>query len=278
MGGLLAQLLPLALLGALAPMPILISLSLLISQGGLAKAIAFDAALAGVFAVIGTVSLVSSGKHTGASDEGSAVTGTIVAVLGVLFIVIAVKQWLRVPDPDAPPPKFMTHLDTMSVARAAISGVILGLINVKQLGIFVGGVAQIVHADVSTAQQWVAMMLFLTAFQVGHRPGRPVHQQSGAGHARVSAGSVMACRPQSRAGHRARTGHRVVVHRHGRRADHLTWAPGRWPVSKEKTRGPTGAARTCGIRPNHRKPDTMRMSRTAPSSSAASASWYGGLL
>jgi cytochrome c biogenesis protein CcdA len=167
MDALLAQLLPLALLGALAPLPILISLSLLMSQGGLATAVAFDAALAGVFALIGTVSLVSSGRHASASDEGSAVTGTVIAVLGVLFIVIAVKQLLRVPDPDAPPPKFMTVLDTMSVARAAIFGVILGFINVKQLGIFVGGVAQIVHADVSRGQQWVAMVLFLAAFQVG---------------------------------------------------------------------------------------------------------------
>ena len=68
-------------------------------------------------------------------------------MLGVLFVLLAVKQLVNAPDPDAPPPKFMTALDTMSVGRATAFGAILALINFKQLGIYVGGIAQIVDAD-----------------------------------------------------------------------------------------------------------------------------------
>jgi threonine/homoserine/homoserine lactone efflux protein len=61
----------------------------------------------------------------------------------------------------------MTALDSMSALGVLGVGVILALINVKQLGIYVGGVAQIVHADVSTAQRWVALVVLLVLIQVG---------------------------------------------------------------------------------------------------------------
>ncbi len=92
---------------------------------------------------------------------------TIIAVLGVLFVLLAVKQLVNAPDPDAPPPKFMTALDTMPVGRATAFGAILALINFKQLGIYIGGIAQIVDADVSTMQQWIALVVLLIILEIG---------------------------------------------------------------------------------------------------------------
>ena len=167
MGGLLVQLLPTAILGALSPLPILIVVSLLMSKGGRVKAMGFGAALIAVFAVIGVIALTSSPAGSGSTDTGSAVTGTIIAVLGVLFLVIAVKQWVGAPDPDAPPPKFMAALDSMSAGKAIVLGLIIAVINVKQLGIFIGGVVQIVASDVSTAQRWIALVVLLVIVQIG---------------------------------------------------------------------------------------------------------------
>lgn len=168
MGALLAQLLPTAILGALAPLPILVVVSLLMAKGGLAKAVGFGGALVLVFALIGVIALVSSSGSAGNSDDkGSVVTGTILAVLGALFVVLAIKQWVGAPDPDAAPPKFMTQLDSMSVAKATVLGSVIGVINVKQLGIFVGGVAQIVEAGVSAAEQWIALLLLVVVIQIG---------------------------------------------------------------------------------------------------------------
>ena len=61
----------------------------------------------------------------------------------------------------------MTALDTMSVGRATAFGAILALINFKQLGIYVGGIAQIVDADVSTVQQWIALVVLLIVLEIG---------------------------------------------------------------------------------------------------------------
>jgi Sap, sulfolipid-1-addressing protein len=173
MGSLLGPLIPAALVAALAPLPITIVVTSLVSKGGVAKALGFAGALVAVFAVIGVITLTTSSAAGSTSSKGSAVTGTILAVLGVLFLLIAVKQLLNAPDPDAAPPKFMTALDTMSVARATVFGAILALINVKQLGIYVGGLAQIVHADVSSAARWVAFVILLVVVQIGaRRPDR----------------------------------------------------------------------------------------------------------
>ena len=167
MVALLWQLIPMALFGALSPLPITVVVTLLPSKGGVAKAIAFAAGLLGVLAVIGVVTLVRSSDSSASSSTESAVTGTIIAALGVLFVLMAVKLILNAPDPDAPPPKFMTALDTMSAGRAARFGAILALINFKQLGIYIGGIAQIVQSDVTSTQQWVALVALLVVLQIG---------------------------------------------------------------------------------------------------------------
>jgi hypothetical protein len=46
-----------------------------------------------------------------------------------------------------------------------VLGLVLAVINVKQLGIYVGGVAQIVAADVSTVDGWVALVILLIVIQ-----------------------------------------------------------------------------------------------------------------
>ncbi len=94
-------------------------------------------------------------------------TGTILVVLGALMVLLAIKQWLGSPDPDAAPPKVMTALDSMSPAKATLLGLVSAVLNVKQLGIFVGGVAQIVHADLPTAQAWWALVLLVVLIQIG---------------------------------------------------------------------------------------------------------------
>jgi hypothetical protein len=129
-----------------APLPITVVITLLMSNGGIAKALGFAAALIGAFAALGAVALATASTNAGASEKGGAITGTIIAVLGGVLVVIAIKQLVQAPDPDAPPPKYMAKLDAMSPARAAGFGLILSLINFKQLGIYLAGVSLIVNA------------------------------------------------------------------------------------------------------------------------------------
>ena len=165
MADLLAKLVPTALVGAINVVPITVLATLLMTRRGLGRAIAFAIGQIGAFAVIGVIVLTTASTNAGSSDTGSAVTGTIVAVLGGVLLVLAVKQLLGAPDPDAPPPAYMAKLESLSVPAALVTGLVLAVINVKQLGIFAAGVAEIVEADVSAAQSWVALTLLLVLIQ-----------------------------------------------------------------------------------------------------------------
>jgi hypothetical protein len=74
MANLLGQMLPAALVGALAVLPITIVITLLMSKGGLGKALGFGVGLVGVFTVIGVITLATASTNAGSSDTGSAVT------------------------------------------------------------------------------------------------------------------------------------------------------------------------------------------------------------
>jgi hypothetical protein len=74
MGNLPGQLIPTAIVGALAPLPIIIVVTLLMSKDGLVTAIGFGAALVAVFAVIGVIVLATSSGRSG-SGSGSKVGG-----------------------------------------------------------------------------------------------------------------------------------------------------------------------------------------------------------
>ena len=167
MADLLTRLIPTAIVGAINVVPITVVVTLLMARGGLARAIAFGIGQIGTFAVIGVIALATASTDAGSSDTGSAVTGTIIAVLGALFLLLAVKQLLGAPDPDAPPPAYMARLESMSVSGALVTGLVLALINVKQLGIMAAGVAEIVEADVTAAQGWVALVILLVLIQAG---------------------------------------------------------------------------------------------------------------
>ena len=167
MADLLIKLIPTALIGAINLVPITVVVTLLMAKGGLARAIAFAIGQIGTFAAVGVIALATASTNAGSRDTGSAVTGTIIAILGALLLVLAVKLLVGAPDPDTPPPTYMAKLESMSASGAFATGLVLALINVKQLGIYAAGVAEIVEADVSTSQGWVALAILLVLIQTG---------------------------------------------------------------------------------------------------------------
>ena len=164
---LLTKLIPTALVGAINVVPITVVVTLLMARGGLGRAIAFAIGQTLALAAFGLIALATASANAGSSDTGSAVTGTIIAVVGALLLLLAVKQLLGSPDPDAPPPAYMAKLESMSVSGALVTGVVLALINVKQLGIYAAGLAEIVEAEVSSAEGWIALVILFVLIQIG---------------------------------------------------------------------------------------------------------------
>src|SRR5215203_5163835 len=105
-------LLPLAIGSALIPIEIALTIVLLRSQGGVPKALAWVGGMTVVrlaqLIVLGSVIRVAVDDGQGGT---SIVEGTILLVVGVVFLVVAARKATDQPDEDAPPPGWMTVLD-----------------------------------------------------------------------------------------------------------------------------------------------------------------------
>jgi len=87
--------------------------------------------------------------------------------LGGLCLVVALRTYLRVPDPDAPPPKWLATIESIVPSRAFIFGVVLMATNLKILVIYCIGVAQILGAGLSRVASLVLLVVFVLIIQLG---------------------------------------------------------------------------------------------------------------
>lgn len=148
MGSLLVPLLPFIIGSALVPVQNIINILLLKNpRQGLLKASAYVGGLTILRLLQGLVfGLVFAKEHGG---EKSPVVLTLQLVLGILLLITAYKKWRNEEDPDAPPPKWMTMIDSLTPLKAfgigfavlLISGKLwaftlsaIGLIAAEQLG------------------------------------------------------------------------------------------------------------------------------------------------
>src|ERR1700733_862535 len=121
-------------------------------------------------AVLGTiVLLVASGAS--ASKHGAPATWVSILkiVLGVLLVLLAVKQWRGRPRGDAAPelPKWMKTVDTFTPGRSVATGVALSAVNPKNLLLVVGAAAAIGQTGASAVDQAVALIVFIVIATLG---------------------------------------------------------------------------------------------------------------
>jgi len=133
-GSVLVDLLPLVIGAAAVPIPIIIVLLLLGSQGGLLKGAAFIGGAIAVRLAQGIVfGYIFSSDPAATSETGAnLVVSTLLIVLGVLMLITAFRKWDKEDDPDAPPPKWMAALGGLSALKAFGMGAALVAIAAKQ--------------------------------------------------------------------------------------------------------------------------------------------------
>ena len=125
--------------------------------------------------MLGTiVLLVASGAS--ASNDGAPATWVSIVkiVLGVLLLLLAIKQWRGRPRGDAPPelPAWMKTIDTFNAVKSAGMAVLLSAVNPKNLLLVVGAAAAIAQTGASAASQAVALAVFILIATLG--VGAPV--------------------------------------------------------------------------------------------------------
>jgi threonine/homoserine/homoserine lactone efflux protein len=129
----------------------------------------------GGLAVVGTVLLIIA-SATGASEQGEPAdwVSILKIVLGGLLLAVALKQWRGRPrgGEEAKSPSWMLKIDKFTAPRSAGLGVLLSVVNPKNLLILVAAVAADAQAGIAAGQQAVVLAVFIAIGTIG--PGAPV--------------------------------------------------------------------------------------------------------
>ncbi len=168
MSSTLASLLPFIIGSAIVPLQIIVVTLLLTSERrGPLKAIAFvlgmTVARLAQGVLFGLVLTGGSGDPADA-DSSSVVKATVLTVLGLLLLITAYKTWAKEPDPDAPPPKWLTMLESITPAKALLFGAGFVLIGPKLWVFILGAISTIGEAQLGQpASTWMFLLFVLLA-------------------------------------------------------------------------------------------------------------------
>ena len=119
--------------------------------------------LLGLSAVGAVMLILASGNATSSSGGPATWVSVLKLVFGLLFVLLAVKQWQGRPKAgeEASMPKWMQMIDTFTPAKALAAGVVLSGINPKNLALTIAAAAAIAQAGISTAQEIGALVVFI---------------------------------------------------------------------------------------------------------------------
>ena len=158
----LFSLLPLGIGAAISPWPTTVTIMFLSTGRPLAKALAYLIGYSAVLVAIGIFALtVFGGGDYEGGDRSSAVGGSIDVVFGILFLVLALKLWLKAPDPSAPPPRWMSAFESINIGGAFLLGVFMMVTNFSTLPLYIAGLKEIVTAKLDPAGNLFALVLFI---------------------------------------------------------------------------------------------------------------------
>ena len=158
----LFSLLPLGIGAAISPWPTTVTIMFLSTGRPLAKALAYLIGYSAVLVAIGIVALtVFGGGDYEGGDRSSVVGGTLDMVFGILFLGLALKLWLKAPDPSAPPPRWMSAFESINIGGAFLLGVFMMVTNFSTLPLYIAGLKELVTANLNPAGNLFALVLFI---------------------------------------------------------------------------------------------------------------------
>jgi threonine/homoserine/homoserine lactone efflux protein len=175
MGQAIGQVLSFGVGVALSPVPIIAVVLMLATPDARVNGPAFLIGwILGLAAVGAVLLLAASGAEASSSGAPQEWVSIVKIVLGVLLLLVAARQWRGRPRGDAQPelPAWMKTIDTFTPPKAFGMGILLSAANPKNLILVVGAAAAIAQTGVDTADQAVALAVFVVLGTLG--PGIPV--------------------------------------------------------------------------------------------------------
>jgi Sap, sulfolipid-1-addressing protein len=170
MGQAIGQMLPSAVGVAVSPMPIVAVVLMLVTPRARTNGPAFLVGWLLGIAIVGGAALALA-SPADANDGGAPAdwVSWLELVLGVLLLLLAVRQWRGRPAPgdDVQTPKWMSALDSFTPLKATGVAAALGGVNPKNLLLIVAGAAAVAQTGISAGQQAVAWVVFTLIAAIG---------------------------------------------------------------------------------------------------------------
>jgi threonine/homoserine/homoserine lactone efflux protein len=168
----IGQVLPLGIVVAISPIPIIAIVLMLSTPRARVNGPAFVLGWIVGLGALGTlVLLVSSGADASENGEPATWVSWLKLILGALLILVALKQW-RARNAEKTEPKWMEAVDHFTPVRAFGLAILLSAVNPQNLSLTVAAAAAIAQTGISAAQQEIALAVFVLIGTLG--PGIPV--------------------------------------------------------------------------------------------------------
>jgi threonine/homoserine/homoserine lactone efflux protein len=159
----IGEILPLALGIAISPIPIIATILMLLSPKAKSTSAGFLLGwLIGIVAAVVVFTLLSALIPRAEPGASNPVAGTIKIVLGLLLLLLAVRQWRMRPRAgvDAALPRWMAAIDTVTVVRSLLLGVTLAALNPKNLLLAVGAGVAVGAEGTDAGTATIAIVVF----------------------------------------------------------------------------------------------------------------------
>jgi hypothetical protein len=170
MGQAIGETIPFAIGIAVSPIPIIAVILMLITPKARTNGLAFLGGWLLGLAVVGAVVLVVANTAGVASSSGPSKTvSAIKLVFGLLFCLLAWRQFGKRPrgGAEAPTPTWMRALDGFTPVRSLAVGALLSGVNPKNLMLNVSAAATIAQAGLSGAEQALALAVLVALGSLG---------------------------------------------------------------------------------------------------------------
>jgi threonine/homoserine/homoserine lactone efflux protein len=136
MGAVIGDILTLALGVAISPIPIIAAILMLLSPKARVTGTGFLLGwVLGIVVAVTVFTLLSSFLPADDDDASQPIKGVVQLVLGILLLLLALRQWRGRPKAGAEPtlPKWMQAIDTITFPKALGLGFLLSAVNPKNL-------------------------------------------------------------------------------------------------------------------------------------------------
>lgn len=164
MNGVLGSVLPLALGVAISPIPIIAAILMLLSPKAKGTSVGFLLGwVVGIVVALVVFILLAAVIPESDPDASKPIAGTVKLLLGVLLLVLALRQWRSRPKHGEEPklPAWMNAIDQMNAGRGFVLGFVLAAVNPKNLLLTASAGVEIGTAGLGAGEVVVVALVFV---------------------------------------------------------------------------------------------------------------------